>query len=157
MNAPTTTPDKGADTKEPENITVDPVEPKDIERAAELQVAQQAVPLNTSADAVLAYLRDQIDEDTLRQVVSRYGRISYTWMMSDQMRVYGKELPEDLIFDKPAPVKSQEKFLESVQEKKDQRKEAMEKALKDSDDPLEKRALEADLERFYPKSKAAKK
>jgi len=148
----------GVSTKETDKVPeTKPVSPEDIKKAADLQVASKAVPLNTSEDAVLAFLRDQIDEDVLRQVIGRHGRISYHWMTREQIKAFDKKIPEDLVFDSPSEIQSQEEFLKNLQDKKDEKKKAMEDALKNSDDPLEKKALEADLERFHPTKKTQEK
>ena len=148
-NPPTKTDDKAPDFKAPE------VTDKDVKDAVKYQIVAEAVPVNTSEDAAQAYLRGLISEDTLRQVVGRHGQVSHHWATSDQLSAYGKELPDDVIWDKPNPKRSHDEFVKSVEEKQAQRKEAMEDALKDAEDPLEKKALKADLERFYP-SKSAK-
>jgi hypothetical protein len=139
--------------KEDKEPAVAPVTDKDIKNAAIVETAQQAVPLNTSEDAVMAYLRDQIDEDVLRRVVSRFGKVSYHWLSKEQVKAFSKELPEDLIFDSPSEIQTNEELMEDIQDKKNEREEAMRDTLKHSDDPLEKKAIEADLEKLHPKKK----
>lgn len=129
---------------------------KEVEAAVDVNVTAQDIPLNTSEDAVTAFLRGQINEDILRRVVSKYGKVSYHWLTKDQLASYSVKVPEDLVFDSPSPPTTWKEREEIVEAKRQERKAAMEETLESLDESdsrdvaAEKRALKHDLETLYP-------
>lgn len=150
MNAPASTADK-ATTKEDDKLPeTPPVTPADLKKAAEIDYAQQLVPLNTSEDAIVAFLQGKIEEGTLLQVVSRYGQVHEDWMLGGQLSAYDKEIPKGVLIRK-GELSDHKAYVEDRENKKQERIDAMKDTLKhldDSDDvevANEKRALERDI------------
>lgn len=135
---------------------------KEVNAAVDVSVTAQDIPLNTSEDAVTAFLRGQINEDVLRRVVSKYGKVSHHWLTKDQLANYSVKVPEDLVFDTPAEPTSWSEYEKTVEAKKAERKAAMEDTLKSLDESesrdvaAEKRALQADLDRLHPEDSKKK-
>lgn len=149
------TPSKKGEDKVPETK---PVTDADVKESAKVKAATLAVPLNTSEDAVMAYLREQIDEDALRQVVGRFGKVSQHWLAKEQFATFARKVPDDLVFDRPVDVQSHKDYLAGIEEQENERREAMEEALNDEDTPrLEKVQLRKDLEALTGKKPSEKK
>jgi hypothetical protein len=84
-------------------------------------------PIQTAEDAYYAYLREEIDEDELRAVVSKFGGSPFYALKSRLERpdnAYTREVPEDLYDDPTVAISSIEDRIEAVEERDQQMEEA---------------------------------
>lgn len=151
MNAPASTASSGTTTKvSDKDVDVKAPTTDELKKAAETNYVQQLVPLNTSEDALQAFLQGKIDEETLLQVVSRYGQIHEQWMLGGQLSAYDREIPKGVLILKDQ-IGDHKAYVEDRENKKKERIDAMKDSLQhldDSDDvevANEKRALERDI------------
>jgi len=91
-------------------------------------------PIQTAEDAVMAFLRKEIDEDEFRAACGKYGVIPGTLFKRTGPNVervdaaYEVDIPEDIY----EPAKNEEDTLEYRQKQLKEKEEIREKALKDN-------------------------
>lgn len=111
--------------------------------------------IQTAEDAVMAYLREEIDEGELKAACAKFG-VSPGALLHNKVErpdgAFRNQIPDELYEVEVAPVLTVDERIDAVNEKARERREALEAAIKEEKNEERKVVLKRELENM-PKVK----